>query len=323
MLKTFLTEEWGLRYPLIGAPMAGVAFGALANAVSRAGGLGMIGIGSSDPVEKIEREASIAREGGRRFGIGLMAWALTQRAELLEAAIVARPFLISMTGGSIAPFAQRVRDGGIRIAAQVNTADDAREAEAAGADLIVAQGTEAGGHTGDVATLTLLQIVLGAVAVPTVAAGGIASARGLAAVLAAGAQGAWIGTPLLASHEAGTTPDARARIVAAKENETVLTRVFDRTLGIPWPARYPGRALVNQFTRAWHGREDEAAADPATVSALRSATAAKDFDVAYIYAGQSVGMIERERPVADILSEIGDGAEAILRERLAVVLGRG
>ena len=321
MLKTFLTEAWGLRYPLIGAPMAGVAFGALARAVSSSGGLGMVGIGSSDPVENVEREAAIAREGGRHFGIGLMAWALPQRPELLEAAIASKPFVISMTGGSIVPYAARVREAGIRIVAQVNTGDDAREAEAAGADLIVAQGTEAGGHTGDVATLSLLQIVLGAVAVPVVAAGGIASARGLAAVLAAGAEGGWIGTPLLLAHEAGTTPAARARIVAAKENETVLTRLFDRTLGNAWPARYPGRALANKFTQAWHGREDEAAANPATAAALRSATAAKDFDTAYIYAGQSVGLLERERPAAEIVAELGDGAEALLRERCGMLLG--
>jgi len=320
MLKTFLTEAWGLRYPLIGAPMAGVAFGALANAVSRAGALGMIGIGSSDPTDKIEREASIARDGEMRFGIGLMAWALPQRDELLEAAIAAQPFVISMTGGSIAPYAARVREAGILLAAQVNTGADAREAEAAGADFIVAQGTEAGGHTGDVATLTLLQLVLAAVRVPVVAAGGIASARGLAAVLAAGAQGAWIGTPLLAAHEAGTPPAARARIIAAKEDETVLTRVFDRTLGIKWPARYPGRALVNRFTQEWHGREDEAATNATTVSTLKSATAAKDFNLTYIYAGQSVGLIERERPAAEIVAEIGDGAERILRERLDSVL---
>jgi nitronate monooxygenase len=321
MLKTFLTEAWGLRYPVIGAPMAGVAFGALARAVSRGGGLGMIGVGSSDPLEKIERESAIAGEGGLRFGLGLMAWALPQRPELLEAAIAAKPFLISMTGGSIAPYAARVRAAGIAVAAQVNTGDDAREAEAAGADLIVAQGTEAGGHTGDVATLTLLQIILGAVGTPVVAAGGIASARGLAAVLAAGAQGAWIGTPLLVAHEAGNTPDARARIVAAKENETVLTRLFDRTLGIPWPARYPGRAIQNEFTLRWHGREDEAVADASAVAALRGATASKDFDVTYIYAGQSIGMIERERAAADVVREIGDGAESILRERLTSVLG--
>jgi nitronate monooxygenase len=277
MLRTFLTEQWGLRYPLIGAPMAGVAFGRLARAVSAGGALGMIGIGSSDPVSKIADESRIAGEGGSRFGIGLMAWALEKRPELLDAAIAAQPFAISFTAGSVAPYVSRVRDAGIKCIAQINSRADALEAERAGAHLLVAQGTEAGGHTGDVATLPLLQIVLDAVRVPVVASGGIATARGLAAVLAAGAQGAWIGTPFLASPEAGHSSQARARIVEAREDETVLTRLFDRTLGIPWPERFPGRALVNDFTRRWNERQDEAAASGEAAASLRGAVAAKDY----------------------------------------------
>jgi nitronate monooxygenase len=323
MLKTFLTEQWGLRYPLVGAPMAGVAFGRLARAVSEAGGLGMIGIGSSDPVAKIATESEVAGEGGGRFGIGLMAWALERRLELLDAAIAATPFAISFTAGSVAPYVARVRDAGINCIVQVNSREDALAADRAGADLLVAQGTEAGGHTGGVATLPLLQIVLDAVRVPVVASGGVATARGLAAVLAAGAQGAWIGTPLLASPEAGHSPEARKRIIEASEDETVLTRLFDRTLGIPWPERFPGRALVNDFTRRWNEHQNEAAASEAAVASLRSAVAAKDFSLAYIYAGQSVGTITRERPAAEVVAEIGDGAEALLRERLASLLSSG
>jgi nitronate monooxygenase len=323
MLRTFLTEQWGLRYPLIGAPMAGVAFGRLARAVSAGGALGMIGIGSSDPVSKIADESRIAGEGGSRFGIGLMAWALEKRPELLDAAIAAQPFAISFTAGSVAPYVSRVRDAGIKCIAQINSRADALEAERAGAHLLVAQGTEAGGHTGDVATLPLLQIVLDAVRVPVVASGGIATARGLAAVLAAGAQGAWIGTPFLASPEAGHSSQARARIVEAREDETVLTRLFDRTLGIPWPERFPGRALVNDFTRRWNERQDEAAASGEAAASLRGAVAAKDYSTAYIYAGQSVGSITSERPAPEVIASIGDGAETLLRDRHAALLGSG
>jgi len=321
MLKTFLTEAWGLRYPLIGAPMAGVAFGELAHAVTRAGGLGMIGVGSTDRVEWIAEQAAIAGAGGARFGIGLMVWAVERRPELLEAALAAKPFLISLSFGDVAPYASRLRQAGVVLATQVNTREDARAAERGGADLIVVQGTEAGGHTDQIATLPLLQIVLENVRVPVVAAGGVASARGLAAVLAAGAQGAWIGTALLASPEAHNTPAARLRIIAAAEDETVHTHLFDRLTRAPWPDRYPGRALTNEYTHTWHGREDEALADPSVVAAFAAARAAGDFDKAYIYAGQAVGLLERERAVAEVIAGIGDGAELILRERFKQLLG--
>src|SRR5258708_39299422 len=123
----------------------------------------------------------------------------------------------------------------------------------AGGDVSVVQGREAGGHvTGRVSTLPLLQAVLDAVQVPVLAAGGIATPRGMAAALAAGAAGVWIGTALLASPECENTEQARARIVQAQETDTILTRAFDVAQGIPWPTEYPGRALRNRFTEQWH-----------------------------------------------------------------------
>ncbi len=301
--------------------MAGVAFGELANAVTRAGGLGMIGVGSTDKVEWVAEQARVAGAGGTRFGIGLMVWALERRPELLDAALAAKPFAISLSFGDVAPYVARLRSAGVVLATQVNTREDARAAERAGVDLIVVQGTEAGGHTDQIATLPLLQIVLEAVRTPVVAAGGVASARGLAAALAAGAHGAWIGTALLASPEAHNTPAARARVIAARENETVHTHLFDRFMHAPWPDRYPGRALANEYTKRWHGHEDEALADAAVVDEFAAARAAGDFDKAYIYAGQAVGLLERERAVAEVIADIGDGAEALLRERSKQLLG--
>jgi nitronate monooxygenase len=321
MLRTFLTERWGLRYPLIGAPMAGVAFGELAHAVTRAGGFGMIGIGSTDTVAFIAEQSAIAGREGTRFGIGLMVWAVERRPELLDAALAAKPFAISLSFGDVGPYVARLREAGVGLATQVNTREDALAAERAGAELIVVQGTEAGGHTDQIATLPLLQIVLESVRVPVVAAGGIASARGLAAVLAAGAQGAWIGTALLASPEGHNTPAARARVIAARENETVHTHLFDRLTNVPWPDRYPGRALANDYTRRWHGHEDEALGDAEVVRGFAAARAAADYDKTYIYAGQAVGLLERERAVAEVIADIGDGAERLLRERSKELLG--
>ncbi|MDQ6644289.1 MAG: nitronate monooxygenase, partial [Chloroflexota bacterium] len=203
MLHTYLTTSWHLRYPIIGAPMAYVGRGRLAHAVSQSGGLGMIGIGSTESVDFLAREAAIARGTDQlRFGIGMHAWAIEKRPDLLEAAIEANPFLISLSFGSPAPYVEKLHQHGIVLVTQVNTRADAIQAARDGVDLIVVQGTEAGGHvTGQVSTLPLLQVVLDAVQVPVLIAGGIASPRGVAAALAAGAEGVWIGTALLASPE--------------------------------------------------------------------------------------------------------------------------
>lgn len=316
MLHTFLTESLGLRHPIIGAPMAGVSGGRLARAISQAGGLGMIGIGSETPISFIEREAEVARGSDEtRFGLGLMIWAVERRPEILDACIAARPALLSLSFGSVAPYVDRVRVAGILVATQVQTRQAALEAEAAGVDLIVAQGTEAGGHShvAGVGSLTLLQTVLEAVETPVAAAGGIASPAGLAAVLAAGAQGAWIGTAFLASDEADNTEEARRRVIAATETDTVLTDVFDRVQGTAWPEEHPGRALRNRFEAEWHGRTGELSEE--VKDKYQQSRAERDFDVAVIYAGQAAGMVSAERPAGEVVREISQGAETLLRKR--------
>ena len=324
MLHTFLTTSWDLRYPIISAPMAGAAGGRLARAVSQAGGLGMIGVGSKTPVEYIAREAALARGDDQgRFGIGLMAWALETRPELLDAAIEARPFLISISFGSPAPHVERVHRQGIHLAMQVHSRAEAIEAAQAGIDLIVAQGTEAGGHTGQVSTLPLLQIVLETVQTPVLAAGGIASPRGVAAALAAGAQGVWVGTALLTAPESETSEPARARLLQARETETIHTRAFDVAQGIAWPTHFPGRALRNRFTDQWDAHTETLAGDASARQELAEAARRKDYDLAFIYAGEAVGLVAQQQPAGDIIRQLGEGAEQLLQARYrAVIEGR-
>src|SRR4051812_816204 len=207
VITTALTRWFDLDVPVFGAPMAGVAGGELARAVSAGGGLGMIGVGSETAVDWIAEQARVPVEADVSFGIGLMAWALERRPELLTAAIAAGPALVSVSFGDPAPFVGPLHDAGIAVATAVNSLADLDRAHAAGADIIVAQGTEAGGHTGQRATLPLLQEVLGATDRPVLAAGGVATGAGLAAVLVAGAAGGWIGTPFLSCTE-GTHPAA-------------------------------------------------------------------------------------------------------------------
>src|SRR5258708_2661999 len=322
MLHTYLTTSWHLRYPIIGAPMAYVGRGRLAHAVSQAGGLGMIGIGSAESVDFLAREAAIARgrdEG--RFGIGMHVWAIERRSDLLPVELEATPFLIALSFGSPARYVERLHQHGIVLATQVNTRAEAMQAVQAGVDLIVVQGTEAGGHvTGQVSTLPLLQAVLDAVQVPVLAAGGIATPRGMAAALAAGAAGVWIGTALLASPECENTEQARARIVQAQETDTILTRAFDVAQGLAWPPQYPGRALRNRFTDRWHSRIDDLPQANEARQQLADAIASKNYDLAFIYAGEAVGLVTRQQSAADVIQQLGEGAEGLLRKRFSSVL---
>jgi nitronate monooxygenase len=301
--------------------MWGAGRGALARAISQAGGLGIIGVGSTASTSFIEEEAAVARgDDETRFGIGLMVWALERRPELFEAALAAHPFLLSLSFGSPAPYMDRAHAADTLVANQVHSVAEAREAAEAGVDVIVAQGTEAGGHTGHIGTLPLLQMVLEAADRPVLAAGGIASAPGLAAVLAAGAQGAWVGTAFLASSESVHGAEARRRIIAAQETHTVLTSVFDRVQQLPWPAQYPGRALRNRFSDRWDARGGEVQESHEARTEYERARAAGNYDVAVIYAGEAVGMVTGERPAAEIVREMGDGAEVLLQRTTSSLL---
>ena len=313
MLQTWLTDRFQLEVPVIGAPMAGPGEGALAAAVSAAGGLGMFGVGSSRSPAWVAEQAAVAAAGGRPFGVGLAAWVLDEDDAQLDAVIAARPTLVSVSFGTIEPYVARLRDAGITVTTQAGNLDDARRAEQAGVDLLVARGGEAGGHGRDeVSTLTLLQMVLDRVEVPVVAAGGIGTARGLAAVLAAGAVGAWVGTAFLGCREASNSPAARQQLFAADGAATAYGRVFDVAQRLGWPPEYGGRALRNRFFDRWATRLDELAEDDAAVRALAEARSADDFATAHLYAGQGVAMLTRERGAADVLGDLA-GAEALLR----------
>jgi nitronate monooxygenase len=315
MLSTPFTEMFGVDVPVVGAPMAGVSGGRLAAAVTSGGGLGMIGVGNSTTAETITAEAGVARQAGGPFGIGLMAWALPANPAQFDATLEASPALVSLSFGDLDPWVLRFREAGFRVAVQAGHVEEARAAAGQGADLIVARGGEGGGHGLDaVGTLPLLQGVLDAVDVPVLAAGGIVTARGLAAVLAAGAAGAWIGTALLASPEGMHTAAAKDRVRAARETDTTYGRVFDVAQGIPWPREYGGRALANEFSRRWTGREDELAADTEAQAQLAAARKAGDYDTAYLYAGQGVGLVNEERSAAGIVADLAASAERLLRQ---------
>lgn len=317
-MRTWLSERFGLTVPVVAAPMAGVSTGQLAAAVSAAGGLGMIGVGPTSTPQWVREQCAVAREAGR-FGVGLMAWVLAQDDALVDVVLAEAPALVSVSYGPYERWIAPLQNAGITVATQAGTRAEAVAAEQAGVDVVVARGGEGGGHgRNDVATLPLVQAVLDAVTIPVLAAGGIGTARGLAAVLAAGAAGAWVGTAFLACTEAGTSAGARELLLAAADTDTVYGRVFDVGQRLAWPPQFGGRALRNEFFDRWVGREDELAVDDMAAAELREAREHGDFDVACIYAGQGVSLLRAERAAADVLRELA-GAEGLL-DRAA---GRG
>ncbi|MUM25645.1 nitronate monooxygenase [Mycobacterium sp. CBMA295] len=221
----------GMESPIVNAPMGGAAGGRLAAAVSAAGGLGMVGMGSSATAEQLTTE--LAHLDGKRFGIGLVHWVAQDRPDLFDVAVAAQPALLSVSFGEDWDWVRRAHDAGLKVTTQVATVDAARRAVDAGVDVVVARGAEGGGHgEPTVGTLPLLAEVLDAVDVPVLAAGGISSARSVAAVLAAGAAAAWVGTAFAACAEALTPAAAREALLAADGDATELTSKFD--IGRAW-----------------------------------------------------------------------------------------
>lgn len=300
MLATSWSRDFGLRVPIVNAPMGGVAGGRLATAVTAAGGLGMVGMGSTATRSALAAEL---RQVRGRFGIGLVDWVMRRQSGLLDDALAAQPALLSVSFGTDWSWVTAAHDAGIATATQVYDAEGARRAADAGIDLVVARGAEGGGH-GEVglATLPLLDAVLDAVPVPVLAGGGIASARSLAAVLAAGAEGAWVGTRLAACPEALTGAPGRRALIAAAATDTRVTRVFDVAAGLPWPERFPSRVLTDEFVTRWTGREEMLAADPAACAG----------PVAPVDAGQGVGMIRDDATVGEVIEAMCTGAADLL-----------
>jgi nitronate monooxygenase len=307
VLRTALTEMFGIDHPVVLAPMGDVAGGALAGAVSEGGGLGVIGAGRGD-LAWLDRECAQARASTRKpWGIGFLSWAID--AATIDAAIAQSPAAIMLSFGDPAPFTEAIRAAQIPIIVQVTTVAEARRALDAGADVVVAQGSEAGGHNGGRrATLPFVPAVVDiAEPVPVLAAGGIADGRGLAAALVLGAAGAVIGTRFEVTHEALIAPDAVKAIIAAGADDTTRGRALDVIRDSAWPERYPARTLRNRVTDAWQGREADI--DDAARAAFREAVGRGDPDYVPVWAGEAVDIIAEQDSAAALVERIARETE--------------
>lgn len=318
VIATALTSLLGIEHPILLAPMGSAAGGRLAAAVTHAGGLGLIGSGYAN-ADTIRQE--LVEAGNARVGVGFITWALEKNPSALDVALAARPAAVMLSFGDPRPFAGRIREAGCKVICQVQTLEQAREAAAAGADIIIAQGRDAGGHSGTTrGTIGLVPAVVDAVApIPVVAAGGIADGRGLAAALALGAAGVSMGTRFTVCRELLWDRSMQAATIAAGGDQTEQTRVFDVVRGAPWPAIYPGRALRNAFSARWNGSEDALAADRPAQEAAYLATASNDFTTRVVWAGEGVDLVNDAAPAAQIIERIVAQAAAILRETSQMV----
>ncbi|MDC0657767.1 nitronate monooxygenase [Leisingera sp. SS27] len=322
-MKTRLTEALGITCPVIQAPMAFAAGGALVRAVTQAGGLGMIG-GAYGDAGWIEQQFAAA--AGARAGCGLITWKLAEQPQLLDLVLAQDPAAVFLSFGNPAPFAPAVRDAGVPLICQVQTLRDAQQALDCGADILVAQGADAGGHGEARGTFALVPEIADDIArrnsqALLCAAGGITDGRGLAAALMLGADGAVIGTRFWASHEALVHPRILDRALAATGDDTIRTKVVDVVRGYNWPARYNGRVLRNSFIQKWHGSEaalrKEADAEAAKWSA---ALDAGDPEVATAFAGEGIGLIRSAAPAGRILADLMEDAQQCLA-RAAEAMG--
>ncbi|ACL62613.1 NAD(P)H-dependent flavin oxidoreductase [Methylobacterium nodulans] len=315
-LRTRLTDFFGIRHPIVLAPMDPAAGGALAAAVSAAGGLGLIGGGYGD---REILEAEFAKAGNQRVGCGFITWSMAKSPELLDLALARKPAAMMLSFSDPAPFAEKVHAAGVPLICQVHNLDHARRALDVGASVLVAQGTDAGGHGLTTrGTITLVPSVVDLVArtrpeALVLAAGGIADGRGIAAALMLGADGALLGTRFWATQEALIHPAAKDRVVAATGDETVRTSVYDIVRNRPWPAEYTGRLMRNRFIETWHGREDElrglAAGEREKVEA---ADRSGDYDVSNVTVGEAIGLVQDLPPAGELVARLAAETEARL-----------
>jgi nitronate monooxygenase len=314
MIHTAFCERFGIEHPVGNAGMAGGAAGpALAAAVSEAGGLGGLGGIDRRGPEYLRGLIREVRERTQRpFSVNLWAFVLEGGGvRFLDVCIEERVPSVTLSFGDATPYVAAVQGAGVRVLYQTQTVEGARRAAAAGVDAIIAQGGEAGGHTGAVATMPLVPACVDVAGdIPVLAAGGIADGRGLAAALALGAQGAILGTRFVCAVEA--TPSAaqhRERIVAATADDTLYTDVFDIIDGLRWPDGISGRTIRTEFAAAWHGREDDLRREREHILASSPAPGEAPPEAHSAYAGQSAGLVHDVRPAGEIVRSIVIEAE--------------
>ena len=299
---SIITKILGIKYPIISAPMANASGGWLAAEVTNAGGLGLIGAGYCDD-EWVMKELSIVKE--EEFGIGFITWRLKQNPKLLTLALRKKPKAIMLSFGDIAPFIEEIKSAAVPLICQIQNTAQAIDCMNKDADIIVAQGAEAGGHGATLGGMALIPSVADAVSLPVVAAGGICDARGIAAAFSLGACGVLMGTRFLASNESLASNTVKSQLIEAKGEDTIRTNVFDYARGLIWPEPYTARALKNEFTQRWHGISNLKEVISTDIQkAYYCATIENNISEAAVFAGEGVSLIKEILPAKIIIEQL-------------------
>jgi NAD(P)H-dependent flavin oxidoreductase YrpB (nitropropane dioxygenase family) len=334
MLTTRLCKFLGIEFPIFSAPMGPDLTGPdLVAAVSGAGGLGLMQAQLSLPADFREQIRRVRNATDKPFGVNFIL--ALPHEENLRMSLEEHVPIISFFWGDPAPYVERIHAAGSKIFLQVGTVEAARRAAAAGVDVIIAQGTEAGGHVeGEVATMVLTPRMVDAVApVPVIAAGGIADARGLVAALALGAEGAVLGTRFLATSEANAHPQYKQKLLDAAESDTVRTILF----GHGWP-NAPHRTLRTRFVEQWLGNESraqESRPDEPVIGRTSigdqefpiqrfmsfppSTRVSGDIESMALLAGQTVGLVKEIKSAATLVRELANEATRLIQQRFGAI----
>jgi len=323
MIHTRICDLLGIQHPIILGGMGTATTAPLVAAVSNAGGFGTLGTSAFNAATLESEIASIHERTEKPFGVNHLLFQIQE--DMYAVTLRARPtvaaFAWARKDQNLRDYFQRAHDVGCKVMYMAGEAPEALRAAEAGADVLVAQGTEAGGHVGWMASLPLVPMMVKAVApLPVLSAGGIADGRGLAAALALGAEGVLLGTRFMATPEAPIHANFKQAIVMSDGHDTVLTEIPDLAGQRVWPGAM-SRAQRNKFIERWAGREWALRQNAGEVGKqVAAARAAGDIDNASLSFGQDAGLIDSVKSVKEVVQEIVADAESIIKERLPKML---
>ena len=306
-MKTRITDLLGIEYPIIQGGMAWVAEHTLAAAVSNAGGAGIIA-GGNAPIDYLREQIRLCKEKTYKpFGVNVMLMS-PNAADLAQLCIDEKIAFVTTGAGNPGTYVAAWKEAGIKVIPVVPSVALAKRMEKSGADAVIAEGTESGGHIGENTTMCLVPQVVDAVSIPVIAAGGIADGRGMAASFMLGAEGVQIGTRFLASEECQIHPTFKDLVIKAKDTDSVVTGRY---------TGHPCRNVKTKFAKKLANGEKDGTLSPEefenlTVGALRRAVVDGDLESGSFLCGAIAGMINDIKPCADIVKEINDGAEKLL-----------
>jgi NAD(P)H-dependent flavin oxidoreductase YrpB (nitropropane dioxygenase family) len=323
MIRTPICSLLDIEHPIALGGMGSATSPELVAAVSRAGGLGALGCHYQTPDQVRERTAAIRQQTNKPFGLNFLLFDMCE--DSFAAALDLRPAVMQFAWPrpeqDLKPYFERAHAAGCKITHMAGAVPEAVRAAEAGADIIIAQGTEGGGHVGWMASMPLVPMVVDAVApVPVLAAGGFADGRGLVATLALGADGILLGTRFLATDESPLHQNFKQAIVDSDGHDTQLSEIPDIAAGLVWPGAMT-RSRRNRFVERWAGREWALRQNRAEAHArLREARQSGDVDEGPLSMGQDAGLIHDIVPAAEIVTRIAREAEEILRRKLPALI---